>query len=115
MPTTFSKQKLSGSTDGKAIKLTTTGSPGDVIHTAHATSLDEIWAWVYNSDTVDREVTFQFGGTTSPDNDIKVTIGAKQGKALVIPGLILTNSLVVRAFGAAANVLTVTGFVNRIT
>ena len=41
---TFTKLKLSGSTDGKAIKVVQTATAGTTIHTAHATALDEILA-----------------------------------------------------------------------
>ena len=34
--------------------------------------------------------------------------------AMVVPGLVLTNSLVVRAFAATANVILINGYVNRI-
>jgi hypothetical protein len=112
---TYSKIKLSSSTDGKALKIAATSSAGDTIHTAHATSLDEIWIYAYNGHTASVELTLQVGGTTSPDNDIKVTIGSKAGHVLVLAGLILTNSLIVKAYAATTNVITLQGFVNRIT
>ena len=34
---------------------------------------------------------------------------------MVVPGLVLTGSLVVKAFAGTANVLLVNGYVNRIT
>jgi hypothetical protein len=112
---TFSKEKLSGSTDGRGIKVVATASSGTTIHTAHATSLDEVWLYGYNSDTVSRLLTIQFGGTTSVDDDIKVTLPSQTGLTLVVSGLILTNSSVVRAYAAAANVVVLTGYINRIT
>lgn len=111
----FSKVVLSGSTDGAPIKVVQTATAGTTIHTAHATALDEIWLWAVNTDTTDRKLTIEFGGTTSPDNLIEQTIAAESGLALVIPGLLLTNSKVVRAFAASANVVLITGYVNRIT
>ena len=48
---TFTKLKLSGSTDGKQIKVSQTATAGTTIHTAHATSLDEVWLWAVNSST----------------------------------------------------------------
>ena len=33
---------------------------------------------------------------------------------MVVPGLVLTNSLVVKAFAATANVILINGYVNRI-
>jgi len=112
---TYSKQKLSGGTDGRNIKVAATASAGTTIHTAHATALDEIWLWAVNTDTVDRKLTLEFGGTTSPDDLIEVTIPFESGLVLVIPGLLLSNSVVLRAFAAAANVVNINGYVNRIT
>ena len=43
---TFTKQKLSGSTDGKGIKITSnTGGSGTTVHTAvtGTTDFDEVW------------------------------------------------------------------------
>lgn len=114
MAATFSKVKLSGSTDGRAIKVAATATPGTTIHTAHATALDEVWLYAFNTDTTDRKLTIEFGGTTSPDDTIEVTIPAESGLVLVVPGLILTNSAVVKAFAASANLVNIVGYVNRI-
>lgn len=110
----ITKELLSGGTTGKNIKVAATGTPGTTIHTAHATAKDEIWLWVANSDTVERKLTIEFGGVTAPDDTIEVTVPAEEGLMLVVPGLLLTNSLVVKAFAAAANVLVMNGYVNRI-
>lgn len=115
MASAVSKVKLSGSTDGKMIKVAATATLGTTIHTAHATSLDEIWLYAVNSDTVNRKLTIEYGGATSPDCLIEITIPAESGLVCVLPGLILTNSLVVTAFCASANVVMIGGYVNRIT
>lgn len=119
MPT-YSKLTLSGSTDGRPIKVVATASAGTTIHTASstATTYDEIWLYAGNTDTTARKLTIQWGGTTDPDDSIEQTIGAESGLVLVIPGLVLKGNatpLVVRAFAATANVVTITGFVNQIT
>lgn len=116
---TFSKQILSGSTDGKAIKVAATSSSGTTIHTASstATTLDEIWLYAVNSSTSAVKLTVQWGGTASPDDDIELTVGGESGLILVVPGLVLKGNaspLVVRAFAGTANVITITGYVNRI-
>jgi hypothetical protein len=115
MATTFSKQFLSGSTSGRGIKIAATGTPGTLIHTAHATDKDEVWLWAQNSDTSDRLLTLEYGGTTSPDDLIQSTIVLKSGLTPILPGMPLSGSVVVRAFAAAANVISVFGYVNRIT
>lgn len=110
----LTKIKLSGSTDGKGIKVVATATAGTTIHAAHATDLDEIWIWAVNSDTVDRKLTIEWGEATAPDGNIEMTIPAESGLLLVVPGLLLTNSLVVKAFAAAANVILIHGYVHRI-
>ncbi len=114
---TYTKLKLSGSTDGKPVKIAATATAGTTVHTAHATSLDELWIWLTNTDSSDRTVTVEFGGVTSPDCLIlkTVTIPALSPPIPVVTGQILTNSLVVGIFASAANVVLATGYVNRIT
>lgn len=117
---TFSKQILSGSTDGKAIKVAATATAGTTIHTGSttATTLDEVWLYAVNSSAADVKLTVQWGGTTSPDDDIEYTVKAENGLYLIVPGLILkgnATALVVRAFAATANVICISGYVNRIT
>ena len=112
---TYTKLKLSGSTDGKMVKVAATATLGTTIHTAHATSLDEVWLYAVNSDTSARKLTIEFGGATSPDCLIEQTIQPESGLVLVVPGMLLTNSLVITAFCATANVVMIGGFVNRIS
>lgn len=114
------KQILSGSTNGLQILVVATATAGTLIHTADATAKDEIWIWADNSDGTDRLLTIEWGGVSDPANIIEVTIpalgtAATDGPALIIPGWILTNSLVVRAFASAASVIKINGHVNRIT
>jgi hypothetical protein len=119
MMATAVKRKLSGSTDGKAIKVVQTATAGDTVHTAvagtTAGTFDEIWLWAYNGHTADVVLTLEFGGATVPDQNIVVTIPVKSGLVPVVPGLILQNGMVVKAFAATANVITLIGFVNAIT
>ena len=113
------KRKLSGSTDGKAILVVATATPGTLIHTAvagiTAGTYDEIWLWAYNGYTSDLAVTIEFGGVTVPDQNIVITIPFKQGLVPIVPGFILQNGMVVGAFGASASQITIVGFVNSIT
>lgn len=115
--TTFTKTKLSGSTNGKNLKVVATSTPGTLVHTAvtGTTNWDEIYIFAVNTDTVTRTLTIEFGGTTSPDDLIEIDLEALKGAYLVIPGWLLQNGLVVRAFGSAANVIEVNGYVNSIT
>lgn len=117
MATTFSKVILSGSTQGKAIKVAATATPGTTIHTAISgtSNMDEIWIYAVNSSGADVNLTLEFGGTSSPDDTILVTIEAYSGLKLILPGLILQNGLIVKAFASVANVVLLHGYVNRIT
>jgi hypothetical protein len=110
----ITKEFLSGSTNGRPIKVVATATPGTTFHTAHATSKDEVYLYATNTDSVDRALTVEFGGTTSPDDLIKATVPAGE-TILVVAGIPLSNSLVAKAFAAAANVITVHGYVNRIS
>ena len=110
---TITKAVLSSSTSGRGIKIAATATPGTLLHTADATALDEVTLYVCNTDVAARLVTIQFGGTTSPDDKLTLEVPAGE-TVLVVPGLILTGGLLVRAFGSAANVLVAFGWVNRI-
>ena len=114
---TFGKVKLSGSSDGKGIKVAATSSPGTLIHTAVAGTADwdEVWVYCMNTDAVSRELVIEFGGTADPDNLIKFIVAPKDGVKCIVPGFLLQNGAVVRAFCATGNVLVIYGFVNRIT
>lgn len=113
---TYTKSKLSGSTNGRAIKVVATGTPGTLIHTAvaGAVNYDEIWLWAFNSDTVDRKLTIEYGGVAAPDDDLEITVPAEGGPIIIVPGWVLQNGLIVRAFCATANVVMIGGFVNGI-
>ena len=111
---TFTKVVLSGSTDGRPIKVVATATAGTTIHTAHATSIDEVYLYACNTQATAILLTIEFGGVTSPDDLIEFSIPGHSGLYCVCPGLPITNSLVVRAFAATANLITITGFVNRI-
>lgn len=117
---TFSKEILSGSTDGRLIKVAATATAGTTIHTgsATATTYDEVWLYAVNSDTSDHKLTIEWGGVSAPDDLIEQTITAESGLILVVAGLVIKGNatpLVVRAFAASANVVMIGGYVNRIT
>src|SRR4051812_10487210 len=112
---TYSKVKFTNSTDGRNIKIAAIAATGTVIHTGHASALDEVWIWATNTDTSTRKLTIEWGETTSPDGSIEIFIAPESGPQLIIPGWLITNSLLIRAFAATSNVINVNGFVNRIT
>lgn len=116
MAQAFTKDKLSGSTNGKGIKVVAIATLGTTIHTAVSgtSSFDEIWIWVYNGHTVSVNLTIEWGEATVPDGNTFIAIPNKSGRFLIIDGRLLNNSLVVTAFASVANVLVIDGYVNKI-
>lgn len=92
---TYSKIALSGSTNGRQILVAATATPGTTLHTAVSgtTDYDEVWLYATNNHTASVNLTIEWGGTTSPDDLIQQSIPSKTGIYLLIPGLVLQNSL----------------------
>lgn len=113
---TYTKAKLSGSTDGKAIKVTATATTGTTIHTAVSgtTNIDEIYLYAQNNDAdgETRTLTVEFGGTASPDNLIIMPIPCRAGLVPICEGLLLNNASVVTAFADEANDIQIYGYVH---
>ena len=117
---TFTKKILSGSTDGKAVKVAATATAGTTIHTGSATTttLDEVWIYAVNSSASSVKLTIEWGEATAPDGNIEVTVLPEAGLVTVIPGLLIVGNatpLVVKAFAGTASVVAIHGFVNQIT
>ena len=112
----FAKNILSGSTNGRNILVVATADPGTTIHTAVSgtTNFDEIWLYAVNNSGASVGLTIEYGGNTNPNDYIYIVIPAYQGLVLVIPGLILNNGTIVKAFASVASVVTVSGYVNNI-
>lgn len=115
----YSRVLLSGSTDGKPIKVAATSTPGTTVHTAISGSVgfDELYLWVNNVDSSPVNLTLEWGGTTDPDHLIckTVPIPANCGPIPVATGFVLNNAAVVKAFASVANKLLMVGYVNRIS
>ena len=112
----YSRELLSASTDGRAIVIAATATPGTLIHTAAVVGvLDEVWLWVANSGAL-TNITLEWGGVGAA-NQMTTTypVAASSAALLLVPGFVLTNGLTVRAFVANANRLNVAGYVNRYT
>ena len=113
----FSKLPLSGSTNGRQILVSASATAGTLIHTAvsGSASIDELWIYAMNTSTSSVKLTLEYGGTSAPGDHIEITLVGESGLILVCPGLILNNGLVVRAFAGTANVVALSGYVNRIS
>jgi hypothetical protein len=118
---TFSKVLLSAAVQGKAIKVAASATPGTSLHVTgvSASILDEVWLYAFNSAAADAVLTLEFGGATAPDQNIVVTIPFRAGLVLVVPGLLLCGDgavgATVKAFASVSNVITLSGFLNRIS
>jgi hypothetical protein len=111
---------LSGSTDGRGVKVAATATAGTTIHTgsATATTYDEVWLYAVNTSASSVKLTIEWGGTTSPDDLLELTVLPEAGLVTVVPGLLIKGNatpLVIRAFAGTADVICIHGFVNQIT
>jgi len=118
---TFSKTLLSASagTGGLPISVTQTATAGNLIHTCSTTVgvLDEIWVYATNTSASDVVLTLEWGDGATTSN-IKYSVKAANGLYLITPGLIITGKATpytVRAFAATTAVISITGYVNRIS
>lgn len=112
---------FSASTQGKPIKVVATATAGTTIHVTgtSATVIDRVYLFAFNSDTADRTLTLEFGGVTAPDQNIVLVIPFKSGLVLVVDGLPLLGNgsvgLTIGAFASVANVVTISGYILRIS
>lgn len=112
----FEKRMLTGLTNGRSKKIGQTATPGDLIDTAVAgsTDMDEEWIWATNTSASPVKVTVEYGGVSSPDDHVEVTIPGESGPVALIPGWLLNGGLEIRVFAGTTNVITINGFKNRI-
>ena len=116
---TFTKNHLAQSTDGRMIKVAQTATAGTTIHTGptNTAHFHEVWLYAVNSSASTVKLTIEWGGVSSPDDLIEFTVPAEDGLYLVVPGLVLqgnATALLVRAFAATGNVISIAGYVNEI-
>lgn len=109
---------LSGGSTGDPIKVAATAiGSGTTIHTgvSGTTSFDSVTLYVTNTDTSARTLTIGWGGTTDPDHLIMkaVSIPASSGPIPIITGLRVNGGNVIVAAADTANVLLITGTVDR--
>lgn len=118
---TFTKQLLSGSTNGRPIKVAATSiGSGTTIHTAltGTSGRDLVFLFVTNTHTSPVTLTIGFGGTTDPDDlivkAISIPPGADCPPIPIVTGQPLNNALLVRAAASSANLLLISGWVDRV-
>ncbi len=115
----YSRQLLSGSTNGRAIPVAATATAGTLIHTALSgvVGFDEIYLWASNVTAAAATLTIEYGGVTDPgDHLVKaISIPANSPPIPIATGQVLNNALVVRAFSGTASAINIVGYVNRIS
>lgn len=118
---TFTKTLLSGSTRGQPITVVQTASTGTTIHATgiSVSIIDEVWLYANNTSTSPVLLTVQFGGTGAVQNAKPITLAPRSGDVLIVAGLPLTGdgttATTSYAFAATASVVTISGYVNRIS
>ena len=120
MALVYSRNPLSGSTNGRPIEVAATGSLGTTLHTVQATATDareEVHLYAVNRSTASAPLTIELGGTATTDQ-ILTFLPSQAGFDLVIPGISFTaTTSIIRAFttGTATDAITIAGWVNRAT
>lgn len=111
-PTNIVRRTLSGSVSGTGIRVNST-STGLEIHAHDAefsqSLFDELHLWAYNSSGSALTLTFQWGGTTSPDNLIVISL-ASNTFLKVVNGLHIGGNLEVKAIASTADVVMLYGY-----
>lgn len=114
----YSRQLLSGSTNGRVIPVAATATPGTLIHTALSgtAGFDEVYLWVSNVTSAAATLTVEFGGVTDPGDHIvkQFSIPANSPPVPIVTGQVLQNGLVVRAFSGTTSALNISGYCNRL-
>lgn len=115
----YSRQLLSGSTNGRAIPVAATATPGTLLHTALAgtSGFDEVYLWASNVTGSSATLTIEWGGVADPGDHMtrQLSIPANSPPIPIVTGQVLQNGLVARAFSGTASAINITGYVNRIS
>lgn len=111
----YTRQLLSGSTNGKAIAVAATATPGTAVHTAITNGYDEIYLWAVNRTASVATLTVEFGGVANSDHVPEAfSIPPNSPPIPILTGQVLNGGLSVAAFSGTASAINVVGFVNRI-
>jgi hypothetical protein len=92
---TFTKKVLSGSTDGKAVKVAATATAGTTSSYWFGYGLRLLMRfglYAVNSSASSVKLTVEWGEATAPDGNIELTVTAESGLVLLIPGLLIKGN-----------------------
>ncbi len=120
MANAVSLQVLTGSTQGKPVKIVATSTPGTLVHTTdiNSTNISRLYLWAINTQAAATAttvlVTVEFGDATAPDHNIIVPIPGQAGAVQIADGFPLTGSgaagATVRVFAATTAVINIVGY-----
>jgi|10_taG_2_1085330.scaffolds.fasta_scaffold03754_6 hypothetical protein len=90
--------------------LITTSSDFEILHTAPAYAMDEIYIWAHNYDSSDRYLYLADVWSKVATAPVKITISSRVGLTLVVPGFVLgggsqTTSLYGKASGGGIDIV----------
>jgi len=86
-----------------------------IIHTSHATAIDELWLDAYNTSNTP-ELLYLIIGNTNNQNTIQVQIPPQRGIVPVLKGVRVSNGVQVKAYASTANKISIiANTINRIT
>ena len=116
----ITKRVLSGSTDGFPINVSQTAFSGTLIHTGSTSTntIDEVYVYAYSSATSVVSITVEMGGA-SASGIMRFDIPPLSEPFLLLPGIILQGRSAtgadLRVGASTSNVVSLIGWVNRIT
>lgn len=111
----YTEDRLSGSTNGRPIKVVQTATAGTLIHTDQSSGgNDKVYLWAVNTSAADVKLTLEWGGVTSPDDLIEFTVPAEDGAYCIAPGWLIAGGVTIGAFADTGNVVNIIGHVTRI-
>ena len=121
---TYSKLAIQPTTmttgTGLGTLVVATATLGTTIHTGAnvATTVDEVWLYANNTHSSAVTLTIEFGGVAAKDK-IQTSLALSPGGLILIcAGLVLqgnTTPKVITAFAGTASVVSIFGYINRIT
>lgn len=120
MAITISKRILSGSSNGYPINVSSTTTSGTLIHTGPTSTntIDELWVYAQNSSTNNVDAFIEIGDA-SASQLIRFQIQAQGGPEVIIPGFLVQGTtatgISITIGASTSNVISVYGYVNRIT
>jgi hypothetical protein len=111
---TYQIAALSSTTNYLPVNVVSTVSTSPtVLHTAHATNIDELWFSAFNYGNLDALLTLTLGGAATHQR-MGITIPAQRGLVTVLPGYRVSGGIIIGAFCNIANTVSITGSINRI-